>query len=193
MLLKNGKLNFDGEEDDTSSFNLVMDLEKGIELHKQKDYKNAWKCFKENADLGNLSAKYWKGYYLYNGYDDIVEKDQISAMELFREASDNDHPHGYKVDDAQYRYAILLISNLNDDDDDDDDTKQKNYEQILHFLKLAANNNNVEAMYYLGGIYLKGKLGEQKNEELGLLYLNLAANNNHEKSINLLKELGKPF
>ncbi|RIB21201.1 hypothetical protein C2G38_2177351 [Gigaspora rosea] len=45
-----------------------------------------WKCFKENADLGNLSAKYWKGYYLYNGYDGVVEKDQTSAMELFKEA-----------------------------------------------------------------------------------------------------------
>ncbi|RIB15742.1 kinase-like domain-containing protein [Gigaspora rosea] len=99
QLLEDKKLDFEGEDnDDAPSFNFVMDLAKGIELHNQKDYKNAWKCFKENADLGNLSAKYWKGYYLYNGYDGIVEKDQTSAMELFKEASDNDHPYGYKVD-----------------------------------------------------------------------------------------------
>ncbi|RIB10126.1 hypothetical protein C2G38_2206943 [Gigaspora rosea] len=44
--------------DNALSFNFVMDLAKGIELHNQKDYKNAWKCFKKNTNLGNLSAKY---------------------------------------------------------------------------------------------------------------------------------------
>ncbi|RIB03863.1 kinase-like domain-containing protein [Gigaspora rosea] len=70
QLLKNGTLNFEGENVDVPSFDLVMDLKEGIELHKKKDYANAWKCFEENANLGNISAKYWQGYYLISGRSD---------------------------------------------------------------------------------------------------------------------------
>ncbi|CAG8820506.1 2159_t:CDS:2, partial [Gigaspora margarita] len=156
ILLKNKTLNFEGEKKDISSFDLLIPLEKGIEFHKKKDYKNAWKCFEENANLGNITAKYWQGYYLLNGYD-------------------------------IYRYVIFLFSNLKKDDDEA--IKQDNCNKILHYFKLVADNMNVEAMYYLGDIYFKGKLRVEKNEELGLVYLRLAAKKGHEKAIKLLKEL----
>ncbi|CAG8607823.1 8448_t:CDS:2 [Acaulospora morrowiae] len=173
MLLKDGNYNFEGEEEDATSINLVINFEKGIELHKEKNYKEAWKCFEENADLGNISAKYWKGYYLSNGYDGVVKKDKEKAMELLKEAADNGDPYGYKLDDAQFRYVGLLIESLKNNADDED-TKQDKRKKILHYLKLAADNNNVTAMQLLGDIYINGKLEVQKNEELGSLYLKLA-------------------
>ncbi|RIB15674.1 hypothetical protein C2G38_1562076 [Gigaspora rosea] len=188
MLLKNGQLNFEGEEKNAPAFDLIMDLDKGLELHEKKNYEQAWKCFKENADLGNLSAKYWQGYYLSHGYEGVVKEDQMKAMELFKEAADNDHPRGYKTDDAQYRYAFLLLSNLKKDDEEE--IKKENCHKIIHYLKLATDNKNADAMYTLGDFYLNGKLRLQKNEKLGLSYLKLAADNGHERAKNLLK-MGK--
>ncbi|CAG8853679.1 38556_t:CDS:1, partial [Gigaspora margarita] len=161
------------------SIDFGMPLEKGIKLHRMKDYENAWKCFEENADLGNPEAKFWQGYYLYYGLG--VEIDKERAKELYKEAADND------IADAQVRYSVLLLSNLKKDDNEA--TKEEICSKILHYLKLAANNKHVDALYYLGDIYVHGKLKVQKNKDLGLEYLRFAANENHSKAINLLKNL----
>ncbi|CAG8761736.1 16139_t:CDS:1, partial [Dentiscutata heterogama] len=47
------------------------------------------------------------------------------------------------------------------------------------------------AMYYLGDIYMNGKLKVMKDEGLGLKYLKLAANNKNDRAIALLKKLNK--
>ncbi|CAG8547729.1 3322_t:CDS:2, partial [Dentiscutata heterogama] len=181
-LLSNKTLKFEGGEE---SIDLVMPLEKGTEFHKRKDYKKAWQCFEENAKLGNKEAKYWKGYYLSNGYG-VVEVDQKQAMELFDEAAEIDYL------DARCRYAVLLLSNLRKDDDEA--TKKDNIAKILHYFTLSANYGNYEAMYYLGDIYVKGKLRVTKNKETGLIYLRLAAHNQNSMQNDakrLLKELGE--
>ncbi|CAG8450018.1 10162_t:CDS:2 [Dentiscutata heterogama] len=155
-------------------------LEEGIRLHQSKDYKKAWQCFVQNAELGILKAKYWQGYYLYHEYD-VVKKDIEKAKQLYKEAANGDHP------DAQYRYAALLLSDLKKEENN----KEKYCKEILHYFKLAANNNHVDAMYCMGDIYVRGKLQLQPNKELGLEYLRLAAKNNCQKAIDLLKELEK--
>ncbi|KAF0541341.1 kinase-like protein [Gigaspora margarita] len=196
-LLKDKTLNFDGtypiipdlcesEEmakicDDYIS-SIPLPLEKGIKLHKNKDYKNAWKCFEENANLGDSLAKYWQGYYLYYGLD--VEKDIERSKRLFKEAADHDHS------DAQCRYAVLLLSDLGTANET---RKQELCKEILHYFKLAADNKHAYAMYYLGDIYVYGKLKVDPNRELGLKYLRLAASQhndqNSEKAIKLLEKL----
>ncbi|KAF0512710.1 kinase-like protein [Gigaspora margarita] len=180
MLFADKELNLDGTMN-----KLTLDfipLEKGIEFHKKKDHANAWKSFNQNADLNNVAAKYWKGYYLTYEYD-VVEKDLEQARKLFREAADNDYA------DAQCRYAVSLLSNLKNFNENE---KDKHFEEILHYFKLAADNKNVDAMYYLGDIYVSGKLKvpkDHEHKELGLKYLNSAANQKFEKAIKLLKEL----
>lgn len=44
-------------------------------------------------------------------------------------------------------------------------------------------------MYYLGDIYVNGKLKVHKNKERGVNYLRLASNSNHERASVLLKKL----
>ncbi|KAF0409385.1 kinase-like protein [Gigaspora margarita] len=173
-----------GEENSSVCFEMpVTPLEKGIQFHQAKDYKNAWKCFEENANLGNVEAKYWQGYYYYYGHNNIT-KDIKLAKKLFKEAADNNHII------AQVRYAVALLSDLRKDDDEA--TKEDNRNQILHYFKLAAEKENADAMYYLGDIYVHGKLKVQQNNEnrdLGIKYLKLAADNNHENAKKLLKQL----
>ncbi|CAG8823629.1 13397_t:CDS:10, partial [Gigaspora margarita] len=182
IFLDNKTLNSDGslpslKSESGSSF---IPLDRGIGLHKKRDHVNAWKCFKENADLGDVSAKYWQGYYLCHGYG-VVEKDERHAIELFKDAADNDHP------DAQFRYAVLLLNNLKSEQNIT--IKNELCGEILHYFKLAANYKNYYAVYHLGNIYLNGKLTMEKNKDLGVEYLKLAAENGHEKAIKLLKEL----
>ncbi|RIB15757.1 kinase-like domain-containing protein [Gigaspora rosea] len=182
QLLKDKTFKFEGEDD---SLDLLIPLEKGIQYHKKQDYKKAWQCFDENAKLGNKEAKYWKAYYLSSGYG-VVEKDEKQAMELFDEAAEIDY------NDARCRYAVLLLSNLRKDDDEA--TKKHNSDKILHYFTLSANHGNYEAMFYLGDIYVNGKLRVQKNKVLGLVYLKLAANNQNsmqEVAIKSLKKLGE--
>ncbi|RIB28495.1 kinase-like domain-containing protein [Gigaspora rosea] len=64
----------------------LLSLDEGITLHKKKDHAGAWKCFNDNSELGSPLAKYWKGYYLYEGY--YVQKDINLANMLFKEAAD---------------------------------------------------------------------------------------------------------
>ncbi|RIB00501.1 kinase-like domain-containing protein [Gigaspora rosea] len=160
----------------------LMPTEKGIECHRKKEHDKAWKCFEENAALGDLLAKYWQAYYLFNGYG-VVDVDKEQAKQLFKEAADNDHT------DAQLRYSVLLLQDITKEKDDS--KKGIMRDEVIHYLKLSADNKNIDAMFYLGDIYYNGKLKAPKNEELGLKYLNLAAKNGNDKAIKLLDNAKK--
>ncbi|CAG8761558.1 11460_t:CDS:1, partial [Dentiscutata heterogama] len=177
-------------EDKQSSFIKIMPtitpFEEGIKYQKAKNYAKAWKCIKENAEVGNKDAIFWKGYYLTHGYD-VVEPDPAQAMEHYKEAADYGHV------EAQYRYAILLLKNLKKDDDEE--TKKEKCEKIIRYYKSAAENKNSDAMYSLGDIYFNGKLRVEKNEQLGLEYLKSAADLKNDKAMFYLGDLylnGKP-
>ncbi|CAG8551212.1 42449_t:CDS:2 [Gigaspora margarita] len=163
------------------AIDFLMPTEKGIECHRKKEHNTAWKCFEENAALGDLLAKYWQAYYLFNGYG--VKEDKERAKQLFKEAADNDHT------DAQLRYAVLLLQDIVKEKSDS--KKGVMRDEVIHYLKLSANNNSTEAMFYLGDIYYNGKLRTQKNEELGFKYLSLASKNGNDKATKLLNGIKK--
>ncbi|KAF0519599.1 kinase-like protein [Gigaspora margarita] len=156
--------------------NPVKSLEEGIKFHRSRNFEEAWKCFDENAKLGDSLAKYWKGYYLYEGY--FVDKNKEQANKLFKEAADNEIP------DAQYRYAVSLYPGIKNE------TIRK---EFVHYLKLAADNKHPDAMRNLGDIYVKGKLKVVQNKELGLKYLKFAARENDQQAIDILNKLNVPF
>ncbi|CAG8649923.1 28404_t:CDS:2 [Gigaspora margarita] len=163
----------------------VIPLNDGIEMHRRKEYKSAWECFKLNAELNNPVAKFWVGYYLLYGFHG--EKDPIQARKYFKNAADeNNHA------ESQCRYAVLLLVELGKETDKT--AKDKLRKEILYYFELAAENQesrNADAMYYLGDIYVNGKLKVKKDEERGIYYLKLAANNKNERAVALLKKLGK--
>ncbi|CAG8494190.1 7731_t:CDS:2 [Dentiscutata heterogama] len=169
------------EKPETIDF--LMPIEKGIECHQKREYDKAWKCFEENSALGDLLAKYWQAYYLLNGYG--VKENKERAKQLFKEAADNDHTN------AQLQYALLLLQDIVKEKSDS--KKGIMSDEIIHYLRLSADNKNTDAMFYLGEIYYNGNHETQKNEELGLKYLNLAANNGNDKAIKLLVNMKKNF
>ncbi|CAG8545756.1 10878_t:CDS:2 [Diversispora eburnea] len=151
----------------------VIPLEEGIAAHRKKEHTKAWKCFLAHADLNNATAKYWKGYYLWEGIE--VEKDRKQACELFKEAADAE------IADAQLRYAFSLVNNP---------LVKFDRETFLKYITKAADNNNPTAQFNLGETYLYGKLNQKRDEELGKKYLRLAALNNQPKAKEVLQKLG---
>ncbi|CAH1768135.1 13272_t:CDS:2 [Entrophospora sp. SA101] len=145
--------------------------QEGISAHKIKDYKTAWTCFQARVDLDNSKAKYWKGYYLWEGY--CGYKDKTLATKLFKEAADEG------VADAQLRYAFSFF----------EDKTRYNQEEFIQYLKMAADNSNSNAQFNLGDIYINEKLGVEKDIVEGTKYLKLAALNKHPKATEILKRM----
>ncbi|GBC02485.1 hypothetical protein RclHR1_04650002 [Rhizophagus clarus] len=135
----------------------IMRLEDGIKAHKKEEREKAFECFEKHAEINNNIAKYWLGYYYWEGY--VVEKNLIKAVELFKEAADKGVPY------AQLRYAFSLLNSL----------PKFNLEEFVKYLTMAADNGNIVAQFNLGDLYYNGKLGMPKDEEKGLPYLKLAA------------------
>ncbi|CAG8565582.1 14116_t:CDS:2 [Acaulospora morrowiae] len=173
-LLSEGTINLDGQPPVQFEIPSILSLEEGIEAHKKKDYITAWKCFQDHAYLDSITAKYWMGYYLIEGYPSGV-KDLVKASQLFKEAAD------CGIVDAQLRYAFSLFNTPG---------VKFDREIFLEYLIKAADNGSDIARYHLGDLYLNGKLGFQKDEELGKKYLKSAALGNHPKAIEVLKNIG---
>ncbi|CAH1768134.1 13271_t:CDS:2, partial [Entrophospora sp. SA101] len=148
----------------------IIPLEEGLKAHKNRDREKAWACFNAHAELGSPLAKYWKGYYMYEGYCGRVDK--AEAIKLFHEAADEGSG------DAQLRYAFSLVNNKNFD---------KNL--FIRYLTLSADNGNTIARYNLGDLYYNGKLGVPKNVNKGINFLKLAALDKHPKATELLNKL----
>ncbi|CAG8561899.1 3330_t:CDS:2 [Funneliformis mosseae] len=159
--------------DSLESLPEIRSLEEGISAHKKKETKKAWEIFCEHANLGNTRAKYWKGYYLWEGY--AGERDRKQASKLFKDAADDG------LADAQLRYAFSLVGNQGSKFD---------RKLFIEYLTKAADNNNSTAQFNLGDLYLNGKLGIQRNIDLGKKYLRLAALTNQPKAIEILQKLG---
>ncbi|CAH1764461.1 14758_t:CDS:2 [Entrophospora sp. SA101] len=152
-----------------------MPLEEGIKAHKAKNRAKAWKCFCDLSADGNMKAKYWKGYYLFEGYH--VKKDIQQAAQLFKEAADSG------IADAQVRYAFCILGKKPDSKFEDDEI-----DEIIKYMTMASNNGNVTALYNLGEMYYKGKVVKEANKHKGLEYLRLAAIQGHERAIEKLQD-----
>ncbi|CAG8782385.1 32764_t:CDS:2, partial [Gigaspora margarita] len=47
------------EDDEIPEEVPIISLKDSIEMHINKEYKKAWECFKQNADLSDPVAKFW--------------------------------------------------------------------------------------------------------------------------------------
>ncbi|KAF0537290.1 HCP-like protein [Gigaspora margarita] len=148
------------EDDEIPEEVPIISLKDSIEMHRNKEYKKAWECFKQNADLSDPVAKFW-----------------IAADE-------NNHA------ESQCRYAVLLLSDLGKETDEAANNKLiRKILYYFELAAENPENRNADTMYYLVNIYVTGKLKVKKDEERLLKYLRLAANNKNKRAIALLKKL----
>ncbi|RHZ82074.1 hypothetical protein Glove_114g147 [Diversispora epigaea] len=123
----------------------------------------------EEMDLQEIHetlTKYWKGYYLQNGY--YGRKEPKEALKLFKAAADEGVP------DAKLSYAIESI---------------KLAMLILHHLVQATSGRNETAMYKLGDIFYNGKLGVKEDKEMGIELYKLAAMMNKPGAMEFLNSI----
>ncbi|RHZ65286.1 hypothetical protein Glove_318g55 [Diversispora epigaea] len=136
----------------------IPSLDEGIAAHKRNEHEKAWECFEIHAQLDDPKAKYWMGYYLWEGF--YKQKDLERAKELFKTAADAG------IADAQLRYSFALS---------------------LKYLVKAADSGNPTALFNIADIHIKGKFGLEQNAKKGLQYLRLAALKGQPKAIEALK------
>lgn len=142
----------------------IMPVEEGVRIFRNeksesKDKVAAWKCFEVNAELGDVTAMYYKGYCYDIGY--VVEKDDAKAAEFYKMAADEGNA------DAQLKYAFK---------------SQKKLEVFLEYLTKSAQNGNPTALYNLGRIQVR------KDADLGIRYLKVAADKGQPDALKDLKK-----
>ncbi|CAG8817042.1 12540_t:CDS:2, partial [Gigaspora rosea] len=102
------------------------------------DKLRAWKYFDTHSNLKVPLACYWKGYFLYNntlGESESKSDERIKeAARLFKVASEAN------IGDAQYKYAECLWKGKG---------VKKDQRLAVEIFRKAADNNNVNAKYYL--------------------------------------------
>jgi serine/threonine protein kinase len=180
-LLNDKTLDFDGSKSDLAlpdevikPIIQVIPLDKGILAHDTGDHKSAWKCFEYHAGNNNATAKTWKGYYLWKGYNDGGERRE-EGIELLKKAADEGHP------DAQLYYAFTFKNSIKEG---------KDIDTFIDYITKAAEGDNVIAQYNLGEIYYTGRFNVPKDEDKGIKWLRMAALRENLKAIGFLEEKG---
>lgn len=154
----------------------LLRFSEGLKVfEREKDHKRAWDFFNQHASIGNSRAKYWKAHYLWNGYH--VPQNQAEAVRLFKEAADDG------LSEAQFYYAKSLVEGGTGN--------VRKPDEFIRYLTESANNNNVDAFFTLGSIYVKGTHGITIDKEKGLHYLKLAGLRENQGALDLLKEIGE--
>ncbi|KAF0345691.1 HCP-like protein [Gigaspora margarita] len=135
-------------------------------MHKKKEYKSAWECFKQNAELNDPVTKFWVGYYLCYGHHG--EKDLITSRKYFKEAADENN-----YSEAQCKYVVLLIVDLSKETDET--AKGNLRKEILRYFELAINNPKVETLMQciIWEIFINGKLKVKRDVIRGFNCLRL--------------------
>ncbi|CAG8642131.1 8763_t:CDS:2 [Dentiscutata erythropus] len=152
-----------------------LSLEEAIEQTKLKSGSKdrAWKSIVKYSELNDLTAKYWKGHYLYHKVINFQYSDEERtklAVKSFKEAAD-----GANLKEAQYMYASCIYK-------EDPITAIEYYEK-------AAEQSHTAAMHNLGLLYYYGKKIDV-DQEKGIYWFRRAADGDLEASINFCKKNG---
>ncbi|RIA88664.1 kinase-like domain-containing protein [Glomus cerebriforme] len=177
-LSPNKSIDFDGSKDSLiipdDLINQIIPLDEGILTFRMGDHQKAWECFDYHASNGSITAKYWKGRYLWDGYLDNIKGREKEGKALLKEAADEG------ISDAQLRYAFTLLNFLDEGD---------NRKIFMDYItKAATEGDNDTAQYNLGDIYYKGKCKIPKDEDEGIKWLKMAALRNNTKAIEFLRK-----
>ncbi|CAG8593173.1 29417_t:CDS:2 [Gigaspora margarita] len=132
------------------------EIEKGIELHNNKKYNDAWEIFQScyNQKQDDPNTNLWMGIYLIKGYGDVKPEVQ-RGLKFLKKASELQHP------EAQYQYALALLNKPVVFEDGD------RYVTAVRYLEKAAKQDHYPALEQWGKIVLRGKYYQKADPVFG--------------------------
>ncbi|CAI2179765.1 11473_t:CDS:2 [Funneliformis geosporum] len=133
-------------------FLVDLDFDKAIKLHQEKQYKKAWKVFKEIEKRTETSEiKFWAGYYYLRGfYKGNNRKPNAKASIKYLSQAANDGQL-----DSQYWYAYTILNYRMSAEEH----SREHYKVAIEYLRKAANQNYPSALKDLGMIIKYGRYG----------------------------------
>ena len=147
------------------------------------DYE-AYKWFKQSAELGNQDAQYVCGYMYDYGRAGYVDKDL--AYRWYVEAAYHDSSNAEMKLSNYYRDKVASFSE--DELGDDNDDEFWYYAELSYMWgRMAAENGNAEGMYMTGIAYFQGFVVEQDREQ-AKHFLEMAAEHGNEDAQVFLQE-----
>ncbi|CAG8720193.1 2962_t:CDS:1 [Acaulospora colombiana] len=158
-----------------------LEINEAISLHEKKQYKKAFRYFRELA-YGNDHksfplASYYAGLYFFEGTYGI-EKDEFQALYLLKKSAI------CGVAQAQYKYAYACLKG-----------RYYSQEEGLKYLKKSALGARVpEALYMISQLFLNGEHGYPIDNKKYIEYLIKAADRgSKEAQQELMKERAKNY
>ena len=144
----------------------------------ERNISMAFDLFERAHALGEVRSTYNLALMYYNG--EGTNKDLKKSVSLLTSAADR------KVALAQYNlYVIFAENGVAAPNGQYDNSK------AFEWLKLAANNNFLQAQHDLGLWYFDGKFGSNQNQLRGYGWLFLATDNGYLKGKALMQEAAK--
>lgn len=137
----------------------------------RRNLKRAVFWFTEAANNGVANAKYNLGVLYHQGLG--VSADMDKAMQLYKQASEMDHP------EAQYNLGIANIEGIG---------MPYNPGNAARYFESAAQQGVVEAAYNLGLIYENGLLGETQ-PDIALTWYKYAADSGSPEAKSAMRQL----
>ena len=178
-----------------------------------KNVENAITWYQKAAEQGNATAQSKLGD-IYR-----EKKDYTNAIHWYNKAAQQDDDALYDLAEMyyankDYEFALLFYEKSAKKGNEDAKNKlnelsklniesnyqkgkdyyygtmgQRNYNESLHFFKLAADKGHADAQYYLGLIYYGGK-GVKENPQMAIYYFKLSAAQGNKHAQDMLKRLG---
>lgn len=132
--------------------------EKGLGV--PKDLHQAFKFYKEAADLGYGTAQFNLG--LMYQYGRHVKSDVEKAIFWYKKSVDNDDPEG----DAAYNLGVLYTR---------DSRVKRNITLGMKYYEMAFSKGNAMAAYNLGVIHSDGDYGFPVNKKIAVFYYTISS------------------
>ncbi|KAG9290418.1 hypothetical protein G9A89_007149 [Geosiphon pyriformis] len=153
---------------DEESDSPIPNIATAICHYKAEKFKEAWEIFKYFLEQGNVTAKFYAGYYFFEGKDP-VPKNKRRALELWRQAADCGDR------DSQYQFSLTCMTLQ---------TTREQKELASKYFKMALKKDHPGALYNYGlDLFKKKKFTESEK------YLKRASEMGHKNALSKLDEL----
>jgi TPR repeat protein len=141
------------------------DFQDGLDAHKRKDYKEAFRLWKPSAEQGDADAQYFLGFMYDKGQG--VPQDYKEAVKWYRLSAEQ----GYAK--AQYNLGNKYLNGKGVPQD---------YKEAVRLYRLSAEQGQADAQFNLGLMYAKGQ-GVPQDYVSAHMWFNLAGTNGDKSAV----------